>query len=81
MRCLPKEAERQAINALIDWLKARRRVAGSMELASAEASLDETAVQVLLSGARRLPREHVEALGLGLGTPVRRRPPRLRVVS
>jgi hypothetical protein len=81
MRCLPEEAERQAINALLDWLKARRRVAGGMELALAEAELDEAAVRVVLSGARRLPREHVEELGLGLGRPVRRCPPQLRVVS
>ena len=80
MRCLPEEAERQAINALLDWLKARRRVAGGMDLALAEAVLDEAAVRIVLSGARRLPREHVEAMGLGLGMPVRRCPPSLRVV-
>lgn len=80
MRCLPEEAERQAINALLDWLKARRRVAGGMDPALAEAVLDEAAVRIVLSGARRLPREHVEAMGLGLGMPVRRCPPRLRVV-
>ena len=80
MRCLPEEAERRAINALLDWLKARRRVAGGMELAVAELALDEAAVQIVLTGSRQLPREHVESLGLGLGMPVRRCPPRLRVV-
>ena len=80
MRCLPEEAERQAINALLDWLKARRRVAGGMDLALAEAVLDEAAVRIVLSGARRRPREEVEARGLGLGMPVRRCPLRLRVV-
>ncbi|HLT05805.1 MAG TPA: hypothetical protein VK019_12700 [Pseudomonas sp.] len=80
MRCLPEEAERQAINALVDWLKARHRIAGGMELAAAEASLDDAAVRVLLSGARLLPREQIRQLGLGLGMPVRRCPPALRVV-
>ena len=80
MRCLPEEAERQAINALVDWLKARRRIDGCMELEMAEASLDEAAVRVLLSGARRLPRAHVQQLGLGLGMPARRSAPALRVV-
>lgn len=80
MRHLPEEAERQAINALLDWLKARHRVPGSMDIGPAEAALDEAAVRVVLSGPRRLPREHVEALGLGLGMPIRRCRPQLRVV-
>lgn len=80
MRCSPEEAERQAINALVDWLKARRRVGGGMDLATAEASLDDAAVRVILAGARRLPREHVQQLGLGLGMPERRCAPALRVV-
>src|SRR5690606_25391193 len=58
MRHAPEEAERQAINALVDWPKARRRVAGSMGPVLAEAELDDAAVQIVLCGARRLPREH-----------------------
>ncbi|MBD7978033.1 MULTISPECIES: hypothetical protein [Pseudomonas] len=64
MLCTSTDAERRAVNALLDWLKARRLVTGAMEMAEAEQMLDEAARQVILTGARKLPKEHLQELEL-----------------
>ncbi|MNJ71848.1 hypothetical protein D3C77_684410 [compost metagenome] len=64
MLCTSTDAERRAINALLDWLKARCLVTGAMEMDEAEHRLDEAARQIILAGARKLPREHLQELEL-----------------
>lgn len=64
MLCTSRDAERRAINALLDWLKARRLVTGAMELAEAEQLLDSAALHIIKTGARRLPQEHLRELDL-----------------
>ena len=64
MLCTTTDAERRAVNAVLDWLKARCLVTGAMEMAQAEQLLDEAARQVILSGARKLPGEHRQELGM-----------------
>lgn len=64
MLCTSTDAERRAVNAVVDWLKARRLVTGAMEVAEAEQMLDEAARHVILTGARKLPKEHLLELEL-----------------